>query len=319
MKNSEIDVFIISFNRLRYLRELVRWLENAGFEKIHIVDNASTYPPLLEYLKNSKHNVHVLDKNYGHLAVWKSEKFKDIIDNKKYVVTDCDILPITECPFEIAEYFSKILDKNKKITKVGFSLKIDDLPESNNAKDEILAWEEKFWNKKIGAGLFDAPIDTTFALYRSGIYPSNKKWWKSIRTDFPYMAKHLPWYADSANPNEEDIFYQKNLNNESSFWSITDLELLKKHNQDLLNDLGEVYSSRKWRILQVIYRFLNLFVIGDRFSKKITKENNPPSKVEDDIKYLQKYNKQLVTKLGSIKNSGGWKFLIEVEEIMRKR
>jgi len=27
------------------------------------------------------------------------------------------------------------------------------------------------------------------------------------RTAFPYMAKHLPWYIDSKNPDEENRYY----------------------------------------------------------------------------------------------------------------
>jgi len=309
MTNDNIDVFIISYNRLTYLERLLAWLETAGFENIHIVDNNSTYQPLLEYLETSKHKVHKMDKNYGHLVVWECGKFKDIIDNKNYIVTDCDILPINECPANIAEYFIEILDRYPEFTKVGFALKIDDLPESNSSKDTVIEWEKQFWENKIADGLFDASIDTTFALYRPGIYPVNKKWWKSIRTVFPYIARHVPWYTDSSKPSEEDIFYQNSLQNESSFWSVTDLEMLKKYNKDLLAELEIIYATRKWKMLQLAYRLCSLFVSGKRFAGKIGKKNTLPLEGMDDVRFLQKYNKQLVVELGSIKSSSGWNFL----------
>ena len=312
MNNRDIDIFIISYNRLSYLKRLVEWLENAGFEKMHIVDNASTYPPLLEYLSVSKHQVYRMDKNYGHLVIWESGKFKDIIDKKNYIVTDCDILPVEECPLDVGGYFLRILEKYQDVTKVGFALKIDDLPDHNSSKSAVIEWEKQFWEKTVEAGIFEASIDTTFALYRPGVYPASKKWWKSLRTDFPYVARHLPWYEDSANLSEEDIFYQNSLDNKFSFWSINDLDLLKKYNKELLEELDLIYSSRKWKLLQIVYRTCSLFFPGERFGKKIGKKNKSPEGDLSDIKVMQKYNKQLVVELGSIKSSGGWKILEKI-------
>ncbi len=317
MNNKDVNVFVISYNRLSYLKRLVAWLEKAGYEKIHIVDNASTYEPLLDYLDGSKHIVHRLEKNYGHLVVWQCGKFENIIKNERYIVTDCDVLPIEECPENVTEYFSKILDKYPFCAKVGFSLKIDDLPDYNLSKQTVLEWEGQFWKKKIENGLYNASIDTTFALYRPGIFPENKKWWKSIRTDFPYAARHLPWYEDSNNPGEEEIYYQNHLNNRDSFWSVNDLELLKKYNLELLEELNVIYDSRKWKLLQIIYRACNFIFPGNRFGKRIGKKNKSPEGDLNDVEVMQKYNKRLVVELGSIKSSGGWKFLEKMENIFR--
>lgn len=317
MNNKDLNVFVISYNRLSYLKRLVAWLEKSGFEKIHIVDNASTYEPLLDYLDGSKHRVHRLDKNYGHLVVWQCGKFENIIKNERYIVTDCDVLPVKECPTNISEYFSGILEKYPAYTKVGFSLKIDDLPDCNFSKQAVLEWEGQFWKKKIENGLYDASIDTTFALYCPGIFPENKKWWKSIRTDFPYVARHLPWYEDSSNPSEDEIYYQNHLNNRDSFWSVNDLELLKKYNQELLEELNVIYDSRKWKLLQNVYRACNFISPGNRFGKRIGKKNKSPEGDLNDVEVMQKYNKQLVVELGSIKSSGGWKFMEKMENIFR--
>lgn len=307
MENKEIDVFIISFNRLKYLIQLIAWLERAGFEKINIVDNASTYPLLLEYLKNSQHTVHYLEKNYGHLAVWECGRFKEIIDNEYYIVTDFDILPILECPLNVIEYFKNILDQYPRFTKVGFSLKIDDIPDYYDYKENVIEWESQFWKNELGKDLFDAPIDTTFALYRPGIYPAQKKWWRSVRTDFPYIARHLPWYEKSAEIDEEDIYYQKNIKNKSSFWSVTDVELLKKYNQEIWKELEIIYASPRWKFLQIVYKILNLISGKEQFARKIGKKKKLDTKNISDIKILQKYNKELTQELGTIRASAGWR------------
>ena len=308
MENKDVNVFIISFNRLKYLVQLVAWLEKAGFEKIHIVDNNSTYPPLLDYLRNSQHTVHRLDKNYGHLAVWECGKFKDIIDNEYFIVTDFDILPVEECPLGVTEYFKNILDKHPKFTKAGFSLKIDDLPDFYNYKKNVIEWESQFWKNKLADGLFEASIDTTFALYRPGIYPTQKKWWRSIRTDFPYIARHLPWYENSSVVDEEGIYYQKNIKNKSSFWSVTDIDLLKKYNEEIWHELDAIYASPRWKFLQIIYKTLNFVFHKDQFGRKIGKKQKISMTDITNIKVIQKYNKELTQELGTIQASEGWQF-----------
>ncbi|EKD46389.1 MAG: glycosyl transferase family 2 [uncultured bacterium] len=314
--NKEIDVFIISYNRVTYLKTLVSWLEKAGFEKIHIVDNNSTYPPLLEYLKSSKHNVHKMRKNYGHLVVWESGEFDEILNNKYYIVSDCDVVPIDDCPMEITSYFFQILQKYNEVTKVGFSLKIDDLPEHFIFRDSVVDWEKQFWNKRRGEGLFDAPIDTTFALYRPGIYPSDNAWWNSIRTYYPYMAKHTPWYANTYEPSEEDIYYQGEIKNRSSFWSTTDIDALNMYYKDLLLELKGVYASRRWKFLRILYKSRSIFT-----GKNIPGEYRKIELLISDnknAKELQEKNKDFAVALGNIYSDPLWKILQNIED-MRTR
>ena len=46
----DVAVIINRFNRVSSLRRLVKWLLDAGQKNVIIIDNASTYAPLLEYL-----------------------------------------------------------------------------------------------------------------------------------------------------------------------------------------------------------------------------------------------------------------------------
>lgn len=312
LSNKDIDVFVISYNRLTYLKLLLAWLEKAGFEKIHIVDNNSSYPPLLDFLNEPKYSVHRMDRNYGHLVVWRCGKFDDILKNERYIVTDCDVLPIEDCPLDVVGHFDSVLNKFPRKTKVGFGLKIDDIPTNNPSREVIIDWEKQFWEKGIGNNLYDASIDTTFALYRPGIYPSHKKWWDSIRTGYPYVAKHLPWYENLNNQTEEQKYYQEHLINQSSFWSVTEIDLLRKYNKELSEELEDIYQSKKWKVLKTFYRVCGLFIL--RFREK-TKEMRIPQSKAKKISELQKQNKKLVVKIGSIKKSAGWEILKKVEVI----
>lgn len=205
----DLPVYIISFNRLSYLESLVNWLEKSGCQNIHIVDNASTYPPLLDYLARTKHTVHRMEKNYGHTVLFDAPEFKDIVDNQYFVLSDPDVLPTDECPADFMRFLSGVLERFPKATKAGFGLKFDDLPDSYALKETVVKWESAFYEKAIkgtSPALYKAPIDTTFALYRP-----RKEWKKgfaeAIRTGFPYQARHLPWYKDLNNLTEEDRFY----------------------------------------------------------------------------------------------------------------
>lgn len=217
-----IPIFIISYNRLHYLKLLVESLENKGYTNISIIDNQSSYPPLLDYLSSTKHKVFYMDKNYGHKVFWIHESFRKIIETQYYVVTDPDILPIQQCPDDFMEQFYKILQDNPKVPKVGFSLKIDDIPNHNEYKDYIIKWERGFYDKPLeskGYKIYDAPIDTTFALYRPTIDILNDElFFNAIRTGYPYQARHLAWYINQKQLDEESIFYKQHTINGYSTW-----------------------------------------------------------------------------------------------------
>ena len=226
-----VPVFLIAYNRLGYLRQLVAWLERAGYSDIHIIDNCSSYPPLLEYLERSPHAVHRMDRNYGHLVLWESGRFGEIVNGQHFILSDCDILPDEACPPDVADHLYAVLRRYPNFTKVGLSLRIDDIPDHYALKPKVLEWEAPFWQHPLDEpGLYEAAIDTTFALYRPGIAPGDPRWFRSIRTAPPHTARHLPWYADTSRPTEEDVFYQDNLHEMSSQWSVTDPILLKEQN-----------------------------------------------------------------------------------------
>jgi len=210
-----IPIIINNFNRLDYLKQMLSWLDDAGYKKIYIIDNASTYPPLLEFYKGTKYTIFKLDKNVGHLALWQTHIFL-FFQNTYYVYTDPDILPVDECPVNVLEYYKKILEENNVFTKVGFGLKIDDIPDYNPRKREVIEWESSFWKDEIKPGLYKAKIDTTFALYKPNkLY---QQWNSTLRTGDKYVARHLPWYENPDELSEEDVFFRNATTNVSSWY-----------------------------------------------------------------------------------------------------
>lgn len=206
LNHKEIPIIINNRNRLTFLQQLIDSLIIRGYNNITILDNDSTYPPLLEYYKTKPCNIIFLNKNLGYDALDKIPLFKQIRKNY-FVYTDPDIIPINECPADFLNFFLNTLKKYPTVQKVGFSLKIDDLPDHFDTKKHVIDWEKKFYTNLISDKYYLAPIDTTFALHRPFSTLSTKGRLKMFRTSHPYVARHMPWYIDSANLSEEEKFY----------------------------------------------------------------------------------------------------------------
>jgi len=67
-----IPIIINNFNRLTYLKELIQSLEQRGYSNIYIIDNLSTYQPLLDYYESCRYRIFRLKKNLGSYALWNS-------------------------------------------------------------------------------------------------------------------------------------------------------------------------------------------------------------------------------------------------------
>ncbi len=202
----EIPIIINNLNRLSTLRVLIDALVSRGYTNIYILDNASTYPPLLEYYKSCPFTVFYLGQNLGFKALWKSPLRKRFCGDY-YIYTDSDVVPTDYCPKDFIDHFLRELKRHPLARKIGFSLRIDNLPDSYAHKEKVIDLEKRYYARPVGKGLYRAPIDTTFALYRPRVGLSRSRSVEAYRTAYPYQAEHLPWYCDSANLPEEERYY----------------------------------------------------------------------------------------------------------------
>jgi hypothetical protein len=198
-------IFVTVRDRVTDLRQLVDWLERAGHERIVLLDNSSTYEPLIEYLKASPHDVRPLTANHGARCAWIADQ---IPAGEWFVVTDPDILPIEACPLDLIATLHHVLLEHHQFSKAGPGLYLDDI-----GPKDFLNWEQslvaiasdEFPNprgRELAPGVFDSLIDTTFALHR----PGTQFQYDAIRTGYPCQARHLSWYRED-NPTAEDRFY----------------------------------------------------------------------------------------------------------------
>jgi hypothetical protein len=215
-----IPIIINNFNRLAYLKILLDGLKSRGYHNIIILDNQSTYQPLLDFYSNNKQiKVIRLSKNLGHLALNQLPSLYNKIKYNFFVYTDPDLEIIKECPDNFIEVFFKSLNRKQNYNKIGFGLKIDDLPDHYENKQKVIQWERKFTLYPLSSLEFDANIDTTFSLHKPFSLVGVGYQYKCMRTNFPYLMRHLPWYENTNKKSAEQIYYDNTAGISSSWHS----------------------------------------------------------------------------------------------------
>jgi hypothetical protein len=202
-----MKVLIINFNRLTLPAALADWVAARGCEPIFI-DNQSDYAPLLDYYHSCPYLVMHMNRNFGHTVPWLPEAgvlARLGLQNERYIATDSD-LDLAGIPDDWLAVLNKGLDLHPQAAKCGFSLRLDDLPQSTEGQF-IRQCEASYWTKPLRGGYFDAPTDTTFALYRAGATAYTHS---AVRAKPPYTARHIPWYYTDFNllPADEQHYFR---------------------------------------------------------------------------------------------------------------
>lgn len=214
----QIPIIINNRNRYTFLKQMIEQLQSFGYKNIYVLDNDSSYPPLLEYYKTIPAKVIFLKKNVGYKALWETDVFEQF-KNKYYVYSDPDILLQHDCPKDFVYILYKFLIKYSGKEKVGVALKIDDLPDHYLNKQEAIKNESIFWQNELEKDVYDAMVDTTLALYKPLAF-GNAEECEAIRVGGKLAAQHLTWYLNSSNLPEEELFYKKSIKSNTSVYSV---------------------------------------------------------------------------------------------------
>lgn len=190
--------------------EKIKTYENVG--EIIILDNASTYKPLLDWYNTNPCTI-IRVENIGHTAPWVSGLIKSL-NSDYYVVTDPD-LGINDTPTNTLNYLVEKLEKFN-LSKIGLGLEWELTPIESPYFEHIFNYEKKrVRNSRLEDNVYlDVAVDTVFALYK------NKEYFiGGASTGGEYRAKHYPWYMtnEEREKNSEFMYYIKNASNSSSY------------------------------------------------------------------------------------------------------
>lgn len=207
----KIKAYVTMFNRLTWAKKYCEDLAAAGLEVI-LIDNNSTYPPLLEWYKDCPYEVIRMKEN--HWAWVYFTHVRKLGDDRFVIVTDSD-LDISEVPLDWPEVLMNGLTKNKvRAWKAGLSIEINDLPD-NELVCKVVEHEREMWQtKRTPEGFYVSSMDVGLALYdfdfEGGTRGIGKPfWYDAIRAPRPYVMRHLDWYLTKETVTEEDLYYLK--------------------------------------------------------------------------------------------------------------
>jgi hypothetical protein len=190
--------------------EKIKTYKDVG--SIYIVDNGSTYSPLLEWYKTNPCGI-IMEKNLGFSAPWLSGIVENVA-SPYYVVTDSD-MGLEDTPEDTLVY---LLDKLRRLNldKIGLGLDWQRVKPESMYYNRMQGHEKNRWaTSKVSDDVYlDVQIDTTFALYKRGSYFIG-----GASTTFPYVARHLPWELsrEDYENNEEFKNYVQNATASSSY------------------------------------------------------------------------------------------------------
>lgn len=212
MKSVKIPCYITNRDLLDSPRAMVSHLQQCQeVGEIFIVDCASTYGPLLEWYQDCPATV-IRSENLGPRAPWAHRQH--ISDY--YFVTDGD-LDLSGVPTDFLVRLREGLIAHPERIKAGLSLRIDDLPPELPLTAGVIDMEQYYWTHQVGDDWYDAPIDTTAALYRD-----EHEWGgygPALRAKPPYTAKHIAWYLRPGHIPADWRYYLDHLNGAGILWS----------------------------------------------------------------------------------------------------
>ena len=215
----KIPIILNNRNLLTWTSEMVglcKTFEEVG--DIIIVDNDSTYEPLLEWYESKPCEI-IKTTNNGHLSPW-IIGLPNKITSSYYVVSDCD-LDLSITPKDVLLFLKEKLIKYPDYTRIGLSLENWDVPEKSPYHEFLKKWSKINWDlNSVNDGLVvNQQFDTTF-----GLYDIKKNYRGNNCTSYlPYSTKHIPWefteedISNLENVNYEYFYYLKNSNSSSSY------------------------------------------------------------------------------------------------------
>lgn len=228
----DIPVLIVARNNPTMLRLLVQQLRECFDARVIVLDDASDFPPMLEYLSAlaSDERVSVVraESAGGPHSWFRSPLHPALLALPRFFAyTDADLRLGSDVPQNFLCVLAH-LTQRLNVPKVGLALDLSDAERMWPQADfygahSVWSWENNFWGASVevpnwpGFGaqrVFRAAVDTTFAVYDKALlscsndeYPSQPCFTarNAVRVAGSFSAKHRPWYpaALAALPREE--------------------------------------------------------------------------------------------------------------------
>lgn len=213
----KIPVIINNCNLLTWTRAMIeRIYRYNDVGEVIIIDNGSTYQPLLEWYETNPCRI-IRTANVGHKAPWITGEVKELTkDHEYYVVTDPD-LDLSGTPDDTLQYLQEKLVESE-LPKLGLMLDLQAV-KPDMLYHRYLHWYER--GRRMSSPIINdvmtrLTVDTTFAIYPAAC---QQYFVGGGSVMPPYQAKHMPWLY-TRETIKEDPEYQYYLDHASPSASI---------------------------------------------------------------------------------------------------
>jgi hypothetical protein len=293
-----VPIYVPTFNNPTYTRNFLNQVDGLNFSRIIILDNKSTYQPMIDLLAqiDSKYEVIRLEENYGpHYILRNPDYYKTLPDI--FSLSDPDV----EFPKNISGNFQEEMINigiKYRFGKVGFAIEVPSESEFlelvvnlDGKLRNMHEWEQQFWQNQIdktstGDPIFQTTLDTQFAIYNKEFFSPEERY-KALRIGGKFTSKHLGFYKESIVPKEESDFYRSvskfayyignfdengtpytKLPVHSYYQLIERLEGAERElkrvtfeRDKFLLELKNLYNSNSWKILSVLQKFKKMLKV----------------------------------------------------------
>lgn len=214
-----MPAIIIGYNQFTYIKNMIEQLEKFTNDII-VIDNNSSYKPLLDYYENDFKYTLLRQKTNGGHTIYTDRYIQNLVGDF-YILTDPDLEFNSKLP---ANFIQVLIDVSHHFGahRVGLALCVDSPDIRTDIQfhgHTIKEWESQFWKHPLSypdnptLQLYDAAIDTTFCLINKR--PKNQL---HIRIAGDYTCFHLPWHKDFKSKLQNGEYETYTQNNVSSCW-----------------------------------------------------------------------------------------------------
>lgn len=216
-------IYITNMNRLTTTKNMVEDLFKLNpNSRITIIDNASTYAPLLQWYEEIKGEIEII-RHKDNKGCWSFfySGYSAACKDEYYIYSDADLELNPSMPYNWQEV---LMDYHKKYDrKASLVLRLDDVPEGE-LKEKIKFHQQVCWGKTEEENVWHGVTDMTFSFdakhagYR----------YSSVRIGGNFACRHIPWYLDFNNLPEEEKYYLQHLDGRfpDAIWSRLNKEKL---------------------------------------------------------------------------------------------
>ena len=254
----DIPVIALSHDNPTHLLGMVRFLRCYGVANITVYDTGSTLPLHLELLDALEHVVAVRRQptNEGPRSFFNASNFADL--PRFFALTDADLRPHPDLPPNFLAYLAALTQAfpgNKAGFALDLTMRTQFIQGGYEGTVPVSQWEARYWTRCLPAPrgasadeLYNAPIDTTFAVYDKNVYmpePGGAVSFRThgVRVGGTFTATHVPWlcYATMAYLSAAELDF---VDNDESKWS-TSGRLARANMNKFGNVCGEKQSQEK--------------------------------------------------------------------------